>query len=96
LQKPASHPRAWQHNHAVPETDLQGVNGQSPPKQRKRVVLRAIVNGGAKAAAMEKALAAHIAAHPEDAGGAVEDFNWILRIIIDPRPNSSSSAVAPS
>jgi hypothetical protein len=67
-----------------------------PPKQRKRVVLRAIVNGGAKAAAMEKALAAHIAAHPEDAGGAVEDFNWILRIIIDPRPNSSSSAVAPS
>jgi hypothetical protein len=66
-----------------------------PPKQRKRTVLRAIVDGGAKAEAKEKALAEHIAAHPEDAGRTVEDFNWILRTIIDPRPNSSSSSLAP-
>jgi hypothetical protein len=43
----------------------------------------------------EKALAEHIVAHPEDAGSPVEDFDWILRIIIDPQPRSSSSAVAP-
>jgi hypothetical protein len=58
-----------------------------PPRQRERVVLRAIVDGGAKAEAMEKALAEHIAAHPEDAGHTVEDFDWILRIIIDPQPS---------
>jgi hypothetical protein len=39
---------------------------------------------------MEKALAKHIAAYSEDASRAVEDFNWILRTIIDPQPNSSS------
>jgi hypothetical protein len=33
----------------------------------------------------EKALAEHIAAHPEDEGRTVEDFNWILRTIIRPR-----------
>ena len=26
---------------------------------------------------MEKALAEHVACHPEDAGRTVEDFNWI-------------------
>jgi hypothetical protein len=51
-----------------------------PPKQRR--VLRAIVHGGAKAKAMEKALAEHIAGHPENAGRTVEDFDWILRIIV--------------
>jgi hypothetical protein len=34
---------------------------------------------------MEKALAEHITAHPEDAGLTVGDFYWILRTIIDPR-----------
>jgi hypothetical protein len=62
-----------------------------PPEQRKRVVLRAIVDGGAEAEAMEKALVEHIAVHPEDAGRSVEDFNWILRTIIDPKPKSSSA-----
>jgi hypothetical protein len=37
----------------------------------------------------EKALAEHIAAHPEDAGLTVRDFRWILREIVhgrrDPR-----------
>ena len=30
----------------------------------------------------EKALAEHVARHPEDAGRMVEDFNWILRVIM--------------
>jgi len=30
-----------------------------------------------EAAAMEKALAEHVARHPEDVGRTVEDFNWI-------------------
>ena len=30
----------------------------------------------------EKALAEHVARHPEDAGRTVEDFNWILRTIV--------------
>jgi len=59
------------------------------PKQRERKVLRAIVDGGAKADAMEKALGEHIAAHPEDAGLTVGDFDWTLRTIVDSRPTSS-------
>ena len=30
----------------------------------------------------EKALAEHVARHPEDVGRTVEDFNWILRMIV--------------
>ena len=40
--------------------------------------------GDDAAAAMEKALAEHVACHPEDAGRTVEDFNWILRTIVRP------------
>jgi hypothetical protein len=47
-------------------------------------------SAGNRAGAMEKALAEHIAAYSEDASRTVEDFNWILRTIIDPQPNSSS------
>jgi hypothetical protein len=32
----------------------------------------------------EKALAEHVARHPEDAGRTVEDFNWILSVIVRP------------
>jgi hypothetical protein len=32
----------------------------------------------------EKALAEHVACHPEDVGRTVEDFNWILRVIVRP------------
>jgi hypothetical protein len=38
--------------------------------------------GDDEAAAMEKALAEHVACHPEDAGRTVEDFNWIVREIV--------------
>jgi hypothetical protein len=30
----------------------------------------------------EKALAEHVARHPEDVGRTVEDFNWVLRTIV--------------
>ena len=39
-------------------------------------------SAGNRAGAMEKALAEHIAAHPEDAGLTVRDFKWILNEII--------------
>jgi hypothetical protein len=42
-----------------------------------------IHEGDDLAAAQEKALAEHIAAHPEDAGRTVKDFFWILRVIVD-------------
>jgi tripartite-type tricarboxylate transporter receptor subunit TctC len=35
-----------------------------------------------EAEAKEKALAEHVARHPEDAGRTVEDFNWILHVIV--------------
>jgi len=34
--------------------------------------------------AQEKALAEHIAAHPEDAGRTVADFGWIIQEIVSP------------
>ena len=36
--------------------------------------------------AQEKALAEHIAAHPEDAGRTVKDFKWIVREIVHHLP----------
>jgi hypothetical protein len=47
--------------------------------------LSAIVHeGDDEAEAKEKALAEHVARHPEDVGLTVEDFNWIVRIIARP------------
>jgi hypothetical protein len=57
-----------------------------PPRKWLRVIIH---DGDDEAEAMEQALAKHIAAHPEDAGLTVGDFDWSLWIIIDPRPNSS-------
>ena len=43
---------------------------------------------------MEKALAEHVACHPEDAGRTVRDFRWIVWEIVvlhefrEPRPGS--------
>jgi hypothetical protein len=53
----------------------------SPPRKR----LLAIVHGDDEAEAKEKkekALAEHVARHPEDAGRTVEDFNWIMNVIV--------------
>jgi len=49
--------------------------------------------GDDAAAAMEKALAEHVACHPEDAGRTVKDFNWIVWEIVQwPRPNPMPAA----
>ena len=50
-----------------------------PPRKWLRVIVH---DGDDEAGAMEKALAEHVAAHPEDAGRTVEDFDWILRMIV--------------
>jgi hypothetical protein len=48
--------------------------------------------GDDEAAAMEKALAEHVACHPEDAGRTVKDFNWITWEIVQwPRPDPMSA-----
>ena len=41
--------------------------------------------GDDEAAAMEKALADHVARHPEDVGRTVEDFDWIGWVIVHPK-----------
>jgi hypothetical protein len=43
-----------------------------------------IIDGDDEAEAKEKALAEHVARHPEDVGRTVEDFKWILRRIVRP------------
>jgi hypothetical protein len=46
-----------------------------------------ILEGDAEAVVKEKkekALAEHVARHPEDVGRTVEDFKWILRVIVRP------------
>jgi hypothetical protein len=52
-----------------------------PPRKWLRVI---IDEGDDEAEAKEKAkaLAEHVARHPEDVGRTVEDFNWILHEIV--------------
>jgi enoyl reductase-like protein len=64
------------------ERMLEKIEAKLVPPERKW--LRAIVRGDDEAEAKEKALAEHIAAHPEDAGLTVRDFNWVLRVIVRP------------
>jgi hypothetical protein len=54
---------------------------RSPPQRR---VLHTIIHEGEddEAAAMEKALAEHVACHPEAAGRTVKDFRWIMHVIV--------------
>src|SRR5690348_9639495 len=53
-----------------------------PPLNVLSIVIH---EGDDQAAAMEKALAEHIAAHPEDAGRTVKDFNWVVHEIVHPK-----------
>jgi len=60
---------------------LDGVEARIVPPERRG--LRVIIHeGDDEAAAMEKAVAEHIAAHPEDAGRTVKDFRWIVWEIV--------------
>src|SRR5712691_13106052 len=61
-----------------------------PPRPYLRIIIH---EGDDEAAAMEKALAEHVACHPEDAGRTVKDFGWIVHEIVQwPRPNPMSAA----
>jgi hypothetical protein len=56
-----------------------------PPPRPPREWLRVIIDDGDdEAEAKEKALAEHVARHPEDVGLTVADFDWILRVIVRP------------
>jgi hypothetical protein len=66
---------------------LQGnpkIEAKLVPPERKW--LRAIIHEGDAEAVVkekqEKALAEHVARHPEDVSRTVEDFNWILHVIV--------------
>jgi hypothetical protein len=50
-----------------------------PPRKCLRVIVH---EGDDEAGAMEKALAEHVASHPEDAGRTVQDLKWILNVIV--------------
>src|SRR5215471_1267639 len=52
-----------------------------PPREWLQVI---IDDGDDEAEAKEKALAEHVARHPEDVGRTVEDFNWVLSVIVRP------------
>jgi hypothetical protein len=52
-----------------------------PPRKCLRVIIH---EGDDEAAAKDKALAEHVACHPEDVGRAVQDFNWIVWEIVHP------------
>ena len=54
-----------------------------PPRPCLRIIIH---EGDDEAAAMEKALAEHVACHPEDAGRTVKDFNWIMHEIVNSAP----------
>jgi hypothetical protein len=50
-----------------------------PPLQVLQVIIH---EGDDEAEAMEKALAEHIAAHPEHAGATVKDVIWLVWLIV--------------
>jgi hypothetical protein len=52
-----------------------------PPRKVLQVI---IDDGDDEGAAQEKALAEHVACHPEDAGRTVKDFYWIVIAILRP------------
>jgi hypothetical protein len=60
---------------------LDGVEARIVPPERRGLWV-IIHEGDDEAAAMEKAVAEHIAAHPEDAGRTVKDFRWVVWEIV--------------
>jgi hypothetical protein len=66
------------------ERMLEKIEAKLVPPPRKW--LSAIIHEGDAEAVVkekkEKALAEHVARHPEDVGRTVEEFNWIMRVIV--------------
>jgi hypothetical protein len=57
----------------------------APERKWLSVVFDEVTRGDAEAVVkekQEKALAEHVARHPEDVGRAVEDFKWIVHVIV--------------
>jgi hypothetical protein len=79
---------------------LEKIEAKLVPPERK--CLHAIVHEGDDEAetkarqkeAQEKALAEHIAAHPEHAGRTVEDFFWIIHEIVRVKRREDASPSA--
>src|SRR5258708_8322068 len=69
------------------ERMLEKIEARLVPPPRK--VLQVIIDEGDDEAEAkekkEKALAEHVARHPEDAGRTVKDFNWIEWVIVHPK-----------
>jgi hypothetical protein len=67
---------------------LEKIEAKLVPPERKWLSI--IVHEGDAEAVVnekqEKALAEHVADHPEDAGRTVEDFKWIMMEILRPPP----------
>jgi hypothetical protein len=63
---------------------LEKIEAKLVPPERKW--LHAIIHEGDAETVVkekqEKALAEHIAAHPEDAGLTVRDFKWLMHVIV--------------
>ena len=70
----------------IAEADRIATEGIGRPQRGDR--LHATIREGDDVArAMEKALAEHVARHPEDAGRTVADFKWIVHEIVSPSRN---------
>jgi hypothetical protein len=80
------------------ERMLEKIEAKLVPPERKW--LSAIIDDGDAEAVVkekqEKALAEHVARHPEDAGRTVEDFKWIIREIVSWGQMSRESAGGPA
>jgi hypothetical protein len=53
-----------------------------PPRKCLSAIVHEGDDEGVVKEKQEKALAEHVARHPEDAGRTVEDFKWILWMIV--------------
>jgi hypothetical protein len=53
-----------------------------PPRKYLSAIIDDIDDEATVKRKKEKALAEHVARHPEDVGRTVEDFNWILAEIV--------------
>jgi hypothetical protein len=70
----------------IAEADRIASEGIGRPQRGDR--LHVIIHeGDDEAQAKEKALAEHVAGHPEDAGRTVRDFKWIVHEIVSPLRN---------
>jgi hypothetical protein len=66
------------------ERMLEKIEAKLVPPERKwlRVIIDDTDDEAVQKEKKEKALAEHVASHPEDAGRTVQDFNWIVREIV--------------